>query len=99
MKFLIIKGRLHREKFKKFETRYIVLKSLIHNRNLSIKYRWEASLLLSKLAKNSSKTFIKNRCFITGRARSFSRFFHLSRIQLRDLARNNKLSGITKASW
>jgi len=99
MKFLSIKGRLSREKFKKFESRYLVLKSVTHNRNLPINFRWEAVLLLTKLAKNSSRSLIKNRCFFTGRSRGFFRFFSLSRIQLRTLARNNELFTVRKASW
>jgi small subunit ribosomal protein S14 len=99
MKNLIIKQQVFRENFKNFETHYLALKSIIHNQKLSPSSRWEASLLLSKFAKKQSRVMLKNRCFLTGRGRSYSRFFKLSRIQIRDLARNNELPFIKKASW
>jgi small subunit ribosomal protein S14 len=99
MKSLFSKSFLFREKFKKFETRYLILKSIKYNCNIHPKFRWEASLLLTKLTKTCSQNFIKNRCFLTGRAGGFFRFFRLSRIQLRRLACNNELFGLRKATW
>jgi len=99
MKNLLIKEQLRRKIFKKIETQYLALKFLVHNQTLSSAYRWEASLLLSKILNKNSKVSIKNRCFLTGRSRGYSRFFNLSRIQIRDLGRNNELSSVTKSSW
>jgi len=99
MKYLIIREKLHRINFKKIETQYLALKFVVHNQTIADYVRWEASLLLSKLLKTNSRVFLKNRCFLTGRARGYSRFFNLSRIQVRSLARNNELSFITKSSW
>jgi|SaaInl47_10m_RNA_FD_contig_21_2710756_length_585_multi_5_in_0_out_0_1 small subunit ribosomal protein S14 len=99
MKYLIIRERSRRKKFQKIEAQYLALKFLVHNQKLSTSSRWEASLLLSKISKGYSKVSLKNRCFITGRGRGFSRFFNLSRIKIRELARNNELPFITKSSW
>jgi len=99
MKSILTKGRLHRENFKKFETKYLALKFIKENQNLALNLRWEASLLLSKIAKKYSKTLIRNHCFLTGRARGFIRFFRLSRVQFRLLARKNQLLTVTKFSW
>ena len=99
MKHLVIKERFRRENFKETETQYIALKSIIHNQTLSKSFRWEASLLLSKNLKRQSCVTLKNRCFITGRSRGYSRFFCLSRIQIRDFARNNSLPHVIKSSW
>jgi small subunit ribosomal protein S14 len=54
---------------------------------------------LSRLPRNSSPTRIKNRCALTGRARSFYRRFGISRIALRELALKGQIPGVRKASW
>ncbi len=45
------------------------------------------------------KTRAFNRCVVTGRSRGYIRFFGLSRIMLRDLARKGELPGVKKSSW
>jgi len=42
---------------------------------------------------------IRNRCVITGRSRSVSRFFKISRIQFRELSSVGKIPGIFCSSW
>lgn len=54
---------------------------------------------LQKLPRNASPVRIKNRCNVTGRSRGFMRFFGLSRIQFRDLARKGEIPGVKKSSW
>lgn len=56
-------------------------------------------IALSKLPRNSSKVRMRNRCKITGRARSYSRQFGISRLVLREWALYGKIPGLTKASW
>ena len=99
MKFLLIRERLRRAKFKEVEPQYLALKSIFHNQKLSKTVRWEAALLLSKTVKKNSFASFKHRCFLTGRARSTLQFFNLSRIQAIELARNNELPFVTKSSW
>jgi small subunit ribosomal protein S14 len=55
-------------------------------------------LLLSQIVKKHSPSSFKSRCFLTGRGRGFLKFFNLSRIQVLELARNNDLPFVTKAS-
>ena len=57
---------------------------------------WEA---LQKLPRNSSKVRIKNRCAVTGRSRGYMRYFGLSRIQFREMARRGEIPGVKKSSW
>lgn len=78
-------------------TQYLVLKYIKSNCNFPPQIRWRASLILA----NSSifKTKIKNKCLLTGRSRSYLRFFGLSRICFRELARNGELPFLRKASW
>jgi len=54
---------------------------------------------LQKLPRNSSPVRIKNRCAVSGRARGYMRFFGLSRIQFRELARKGEIPGVKKSSW
>jgi len=78
-----------REKFKK----------IIMNKSLPLNERFQASLQLSKIPRNSAKSRIKNRCEITGRSRSYYRKLRMSRIALRKLASSGQIPGMTKASW
>lgn len=48
---------------------------------------------------NSVKTRIRNRCVISGRARSVYRSFGISRLELRKLALAGSLPFVKKASW
>ena len=57
---------------------------------------WEA---LQKLPRNSSPIRIKNRCAVTGRSRGYMRYFGLSRMQFREMARRGEIPGVKKSSW
>ncbi len=57
---------------------------------------WEG---LQKLPRNASPVRIKNRCAVTGRSRGYMRYFGLSRIQFREMARRGELPGVKKSSW
>ncbi|TAJ14296.1 30S ribosomal protein S14 [Patescibacteria group bacterium] len=57
---------------------------------------WEG---LQKLPKNSALSRIKNRCALTGRSRGYMRYFGLSRIQFREMARRGEIPGVKKSSW
>ena len=61
--------------------------------------RADARSALSKLPLNSNPVRYRNRCNLTGRPRSYIRYFGLSRIKFRDLALEGKLPGVRKASW
>jgi len=76
--------------------RALVDKYAEQRRTLREKQDWVA---LSRLPRNSSPTRLKNRCALTGRARSFYRRFGISRIALRDLALKGQIPGVRKASW
>lgn len=99
MKFLLTRERTRRLNFKKIEPKYVALKAIVHNRKAPLSIRWEASMLLSKVAKRCSPSTFKNRCFITGRGRGYVKHFNLSRISALERARNNDLPFVTKYSW
>lgn len=75
------------------------LKAIIMNQSLSIEDRFKATLKLSELPRDGSKTRIRNRCEVTGRPRAFYRKLKMSRIALRDLGNSGKVPGIVKSSW
>ena len=61
--------------------------------------RFAARVKLSEMPRNSSKTRIRNRCELTGRARGTFRMFGLGRSKIRDLAFKGDIPGVVKASW
>lgn len=56
-------------------------------------------LKLQDLPRDSSKTRLRNRCRITGRARGVYRKFGLGRNKLREYAMSGQITGLKKASW
>ncbi len=75
------------------------LKAIIKNKDIPADERFQATLKLAELPRNSSKTRMRNRCAITGRPRSYYRKLNMSRIALRDLASRGELPGVVKSSW
>ena len=75
------------------------LKSVIYNMNVPKEIRFIAALQLAALPRSGSKVRVRNRCLSTGRARSVSRFFKLSRVSLRELAAFGSLPGVKKSTW
>ena len=84
---------------KKFENKRKKLKEIIYNKKLPLEERFEAQQKLSKLPKNSARIRIRNRCEITGRPHGVYRKLKISRIALRELASQGKITGMVKSSW
>jgi ribosomal protein S14 len=104
MKLQIKKDVNARIRLNLVEKNFIVLKYVIKN---LIKYENNLKLLkkirfiLSKKIKTFtvSKTQIVRKCLITGRSRSTTRSFNLSRIKMRELIKNGSIKHISKRSW
>ena len=75
------------------------LRAIVHDRTRAPEERFEATLMLAKLPRNSAKVRVRNRCALTGRPRGFHRKFGMSRIALRDLGSQGQIPGLVKASW
>jgi small subunit ribosomal protein S14 len=75
------------------------LRAIVRDRSREPEERFEATLALAKLPRNSSRTRVRNRCTLTGRPRAYYRKFGLSRIALRDLASAGQIPGVVKSSW
>lgn len=75
------------------------LKAKIYDKNLGLAERFELSVKLAALPRNSAKTRIRNRCALTGRPRGYYRKFKLSRNMVRELGGAGMLPGLIKSSW
>ncbi len=96
----LINRNLKREKMvKKFATKRAALKAIINDVNSTPEQVFEATLKLAKLPRNSAQTRVHNRCELTGRSHGNYRKLRMSRIQLRKLANEGQIPGMTKSSW
>jgi small subunit ribosomal protein S14 len=75
------------------------LKALATDRDVRPEERFAAALKLAQMPRNGSKTRIRNRCELTGRARGYYRKLRLCRNQLRELASQGLIPGMVKGSW
>ena len=95
----IEKNKRRRKLTDRFKTKRAALKDIIHDRKQPMDVRFAAQMKLAQMPRNSSKTRIRNRCEITGRSRAFYRKLKLCRNQLRELASQGLIPGMTKSSW
>jgi small subunit ribosomal protein S14 len=75
------------------------LKAIADDLKRPAEERFAARIKLAELPRNSSATRIRNRCELTGRARGYYRKLRMCRNQLRDLASQGLIPGMTKSSW
>ncbi len=75
------------------------LVAIIKDPNSSLDEKWAAQAEMYKQPRDASRVRVRNRCFLTGRARGYYRKFGLSRIALREEALKGTLPGVIKASW
>lgn len=99
MKSLIERDKKRRNLFADYELVRVKLKALSQTLTLSPEKLIQYQLQLAILPRNSSKNRIKNRCILTGRGHGVYSQFKLSRIQIRELANQGKIPGLTKSSW
>lgn len=98
-KSAVEKNNRRRRMVDRFAARREALKAVVMNRDADPGERFDATLKLAELPRNSSKIRIRNRCSLTGRPRAYYRKFGLSRIALRDLASQGQVPGVVKSSW
>jgi len=93
------KNKRRRNMVTQFAAKRQKLKDLANDMKQPAEARFAARLKLAELPRNSSKTRIRNRCEITGRARGYYRKLKLCRNQLRELASQGLIPGMVKSSW
>jgi small subunit ribosomal protein S14 len=84
---------------KQFASRRAKLKAVANDREVSPEARFEASLKLAELPRNSAKVRVRLRCEVTGRSRGNYRKFKLCRNKLREFASQGQIPGMVKSSW
>lgn len=75
------------------------LKALAKDKKKTPEERFAAQIKLAAMPRNGSKVRIRNRCEITGRPRGNYRKLRMCRNQLRELASQGRIPGMTKSSW
>ncbi len=83
----------------KYANRRKKLKEIVMDKTLPMDERFQASLKLAELPRNSARIRFRNRCKITGRSRGYYRKFGVARIELRDMAGFGEIPGLVKSSW
>jgi small subunit ribosomal protein S14 len=82
----------------KYKEKRKAFKEKLMDKSLDMKERVRLAAEFSALPRNSSRVRINNRCFVTGRAKGYHRYFGVSRIILRDWALKGLLPGVLKKS-
>ena len=103
----LIKKSIHQQKlFQKFHARRLELKRQLSeaqsNKLLGLSKGEPILQLIQKLQrlpKNSSKSRLQKRCFVTGKAKKCNTFASLSRHSFREFAKDGRLPGLSKSSW
>ena len=83
----------------KFADKRVSLKAIMNDEKARSEERYEASVKLQKLPRNSSPSRVVRRCQVTGRPHAVYRKFGLSRIKLREAAMRGDIPGLVKSSW
>jgi len=95
----IEKNNRRRRLCEQYKDRRLKLLAVAKDKSAGTEERFAARLKLAELPRNANPTRIRNRCEMTGRARSFYRKVKLSRIKLRELASQGLIPGMVKSSW
>ena len=95
----IEKNKRRRRMAKSFSGRRTRLKAIVTDKTKPLEERFQASLKLAELPRNSAKIRVRNRCEITGRPRAYYRKLKMSRIALRELGSKGLIPGLVKSSW
>jgi small subunit ribosomal protein S14 len=75
------------------------LRAIAKDRSLTVEERFEATLKLAEVPRNSCVNRVRNRCEVTGRPRAYNRKLKMSRIALRELGSRGLIPGLVKSSW
>jgi len=96
----MIERELKRQKLvAKYAAKRAALKEIVRDESKPMEERFNATLKLAKLPRDSSATRLHNRCQLTGRPHAYYRKLKVSRIALRELGSNGQIPGMVKSSW
>ncbi|GEK48388.1 30S ribosomal protein S14 [Bisbaumannia pacifica] len=83
----------------KYAEKRAALKAIINDVNASDEERFDATLKLQQLPRDSSPVRQRNRCRVTGRPHGYYNKFGLGRNKLREAAMRGDVPGLKKSSW
>jgi small subunit ribosomal protein S14 len=95
----VVNNNRRKETVKLYATRRAAAKKIINNPKSSPEEVDAAVRRLQKMPRDASPSRVRNRCSQTGRTRGFLRKFGVSRIAMRELAREGQIPGVVKSSW
>lgn len=93
MKYIVKREKRRRLQFERCEMKQLLCRSILRSSLVS-------DLVKAQIRRGGlEKTRIHNRCNLTGRGRSISKFFGLSRISVMEQGKCGLLFGLRKGSW
>jgi len=95
----IAKNNRRKKMAAKGEAKRAELRAKLLDENLTMEEFMALQKKLQRMPRDTSRIRVRNRCEVTGRPRGYYRDFQLSRIQLRQLAHQGLIPGVTKSSW
>ncbi len=96
---MVVRDRKRARLASKYAAKRAALKALIKNPETDLEEKYDATVKLQKLPRDSSPSRQRNRCGLTGRPHGYYRKFGLARNKLREAAMNGDVPGLVKASW
>jgi small subunit ribosomal protein S14 len=84
---------------KQYAKRWDRLREIAHDKTAPAEERFEATLKMAELPRNTNPTRVRNRCELTGASARRLSPLQVCRIALRDLASIGMIPGVTKSSW
>ncbi|MCE7962901.1 MAG: 30S ribosomal protein S14 [Acidobacteria bacterium ACB1] len=95
----VVKNNKRKAMVANYAERRREFKKIINNPASTPEQVDEAVIKLQKMPRDASPIRVRNRCSQTGRPRGYLRKFGISRVALRDLAREGQIPGVVKSSW
>ena len=99
MKKLLRKDKNIRSIFQKSELNNLILKSFLKSDKKQSSIKLNALVRLSNHSNNCSIVKINNRCILTTRKSSITKYISLSRLSFLRLANNGLITGVQKITW
>jgi small subunit ribosomal protein S14 len=97
-KSIVVRGLKRDFLIAKYSGQRKLLSSVLRG-DISFQERLLMSKKLQALPRSSAPSRHRNRCWVTGRSRSFYRDFGVCRHSLREMAHDGVIPGLVKSSW
>jgi len=98
-KSMVAKNERRKRLVEQYKVRREELLKIIKDPEASTDDKLDAYEKIAKMPRDASPVRVRNRCGVNGRPRGYLRRFNMSRVQLRELALQGKVPGVTKSSW